>query len=98
MSVWHKMPDGSLIPADEWQPIETAPKDGTRFLAALNNGRVTLLSANSAVERGSRFSWWKCPEGFAVPYEPSHRKADWAETTSRAQYWMPLPAHPEPSA
>jgi len=79
-----------------WQPIETAPKDGTIFLAALRNGKVTLLYAHTGIKSGQRFSWWGSPLHYSIPYEPSH-PADhkWSETTLRVTHWQPLPRPPE---
>lgn len=69
----------------EWQPIETAPKDGTRILAWQPEGQWK----SRRLLRGARAEivYWHRPAnpehgGFWVPsFRPTH--------------WMPLPAPPE---
>lgn len=50
-----------------WQPIETAPKDGTRFLAAWPDGRreIALWSHNA---------WWSAGTGWL---RHSKEPTDW---------------------
>ena len=90
--------------ANEWQPIETAPKDGTPVL---------LLSTDSIIYEG----WWdervqnfyKSQEGWAS-YDPENAQGDWVALV-RCQHegrcdrrlycgetprrWMPKPREPE---
>lgn len=69
----------ATIPAVKWQPIESAPKDGTRV----------LLRAEGGITEGhydSHFwkSWLGCHDRqkvYASVHKPTH--------------WMPLPAPPE---
>lgn len=87
-----------------WQPIETAPKDGTSIL---------LLSADSIIYEG----WWdnrvpnfyKSQEGWAS-YDPDNAQGDWVALV-RCQHvgrcdrrlycgetphrWMPKPPEPD---
>jgi len=70
----------------EWQPIETAPKDGTRILAFFPQqiDCYTILTVNF-----TRDQWALCPYGgydfcsieFGETEDPTH--------------WMPLPNPPK---
>lgn len=63
---------------DEWQPIETAPKDGTRFLAYEDGNHYALEWVPEMPNDG----YWKCLCGqfVTITPEPTH--------------WRPLPAPP----
>ena len=64
-----------------WQPIETAPKDGTRV----------LLFIEGVVTEGTwDRSWlsWHTPSFFSQERDPDYE--DCAEPT----HWMPRPANP----
>lgn len=77
----------------EWRDIETAPKDGTPFLAALTSGHSTILWATEGVRKNWKYSWWGGHVA-DVPYEPSHPlNTDWSNT-QRATHWQPLPSPP----
>lgn len=74
----------------DWQPIETAPKDGRRLLLGWVDGQVT-----------EGFWRWKQPPGF-----PNYRWSDdWIGWTRvefedkgiNPTHWMPLPEPPTPS-
>jgi hypothetical protein len=69
---------GGAFPA--WQPIATAPKDGTRFLAACPDGTIDFFHWQDARPHvGWRDSFiWVYPEGRADG--PTH--------------WLPLPPAP----
>lgn len=62
-----------------WQPIETAPCDGTRFLGLTKKGyqRVDWFNGPSQGEWNERSLFWH------------ERPMD------RYTHWMPLPAPPE---
>lgn len=67
-------------PAGEWQPIETAPRDGTPFLAWCPN-----LHATGGV---LIYLWLVGPKQFVtVP-------GAWADRGGKITHWMPLPAPP----
>lgn len=72
----------------EWQPIETAPKDGTHI----------LLHVDGSVIEG----WWYQPNydgGVAdwnVESVPSHGCGCCSEENPDPIAWMPLPAAPKP--
>lgn len=78
----------------EWQPIETAPKDGTRIILAQNGG----------VEVGS---WHAEDSGYyeTISSTASERKQRWVQTSDGywtgldeiydPTHWMPLPSPPD---
>lgn len=75
------------ILTETWQPIETAPKDGTRVLISCDHGEfIAYWSDNASLERCHRGPAWQifdcedCWYSWAVE-EPTH--------------WMPLPKSPE---
>jgi hypothetical protein len=61
-----------------WQPIETAPKDGTRIL--LLTGRTEVAVGRWLDNSHTRMPW----AGWTTDLGPS----------SRATHWMPLPRPP----
>lgn len=72
----------------EWQPIETAPKDGTLILGFSAQYRTPKLSQDRATifwdadnVLGAGVGWWgKLPNGLVMT-NPTH--------------WMPLPNPPQ---
>ncbi len=88
----------TLSPAEparsgQWQPIETAPKDGTRFLAALTNGWIVILS-----EMGhERYAWYQTSSKIHIPVARTHPR-DSLKESILATHWMPLPAAPTTEA
>ena len=71
-----------------WQPIETAPKDGTRIL--LTNGTDVSIGA---YEWCSGFYGAWTNEYDPQPTDGPGAIAGW--WTENPSYWMPLPAPPE---
>lgn len=67
---------------DQWQPIETAPKDGTDILVA-DSGRqgVEMVSWKGGAKKGG----WHTEDGRA------------SYTTDFFTHWQPLPAPPKAS-
>ena len=72
--------------AEEWQPIETAPRDGTRVLAwwpdAYDNGSAVQVETWWGPFHGSALCGWQSAfeEAAAPPHGPTH--------------WRPRPAPP----
>lgn len=68
----------------EWEPIETAPKDGTRVLAY---GRIGLESSPSigTVKFNTTYKIWNCDPCEASEYDPE---------ACELTHWMPLPDPP----
>lgn len=73
--------EAALTPREDagWQPIETAPKDGTRFLAVSRSGsqRVDWFDTSKQGTWNGRSQFWQ------------ERPKD------RYTHWMPLPAAPK---
>ena len=70
----------------DWQPIETAPKDGTPFLAFAQttpSGNVRAPSKHITVAYHTRWAGWVSIDGH-YGVRPTH--------------WMPLPPPPSSNA
>jgi len=80
-----------------WQPIETAPKDGTLVLVCntLNNGTITSLYGTMAVARYAYHcddleeSLWEYGT-----YYTENSKDNLGSYLISATHWMPLPEPP----
>jgi Protein of unknown function (DUF551) len=66
----------------EWQPIETAPKDGTRILAY---GRCGFDDISGIATVAWIYEKWVCDPNEATEY-------DYEEC--QVTHWMPLPEFP----
>jgi len=67
--------------ADNWQPIETAPKDGTRFLAF--DGNIMAVCRMENISTSQPLFVCRVPEW-------DHENYDHPNFT----HWMPSPAPP----
>lgn len=80
--------------APQWQPIETAPKDGTPILAWNEKYGARETRWELYREGSLAFSWsqeGKGPDGAWRWAEPQNNwGSSWAPT-----HWMPLPAAPD---
>lgn len=65
----------------EWQPVETAPKDGTKILVWNGHGVHTAAWAACRSEVCAEMRWVSTEVGF-LSFEG-------------CTHWMPLPAPPE---
>jgi hypothetical protein len=63
----------------EWQPMKTAPKDGSWILAASSSGEW------------ARISWGRNRSGDLVWCSPGYW---WTEGDRKFSHWMPLPDSP----
>lgn len=66
----------------EWQPIETAPKDGRRCLVINDRG---IFAVEWDSDWFSSDGWWLCVDG-------KHNDSPLRGETPT--HWMPLPASP----
>ena len=73
----------------EWQPIETAPKDGTRILLYSPDAMEPKcfigywLNDVDYPDGGAWFDYWREDTGLPIDADSTH--------------WMPLPEAPNPS-
>lgn len=77
----------------DWQPIETAPKDGTEFLAFDSRTRKMDVCEMSNII--TREPLWVCrPVQMDGEYGPDNSDFgyEWKDIT----HWMPLPKPPSP--
>ncbi len=74
----------------EWQPIETAPKDGTVILAFVLGASIPSIVSWVTYRRESR--WCIEPETFM---EDDHFDEFWTATRYEPTHWMPLPTPPK---
>lgn len=70
----------------KWQPIESAPKDGTEVILAIPVPRegVTLVKVGFFLRKGG----WKAAYGAGGLF-------DWSRGDANPSHWMPLPEPPE---
>jgi hypothetical protein len=72
----------------EWQPISTAPKDGTRILIFCPRSSHKVQEASWAIPYESApDGWWSTPLG------PAGR--GYTILPEAATHWMPLPEAPD---
>lgn len=71
----------------EWQPIETAPKDGTPILISSANWRTAW--------RGYYRSAQTEPEDRVVRFGEGWTRDNYADINLIATHWMPLPEPPK---
>lgn len=77
------------LEANEWQPMETAPKKG-EFLALLSNGWRAILQHPG--EERQHYEWYRTASNLSIPVEDTFEKDyDWSKYhTIRATHWKPL--------
>lgn len=73
---------------DDWQPIETAPKDGVNVLL-LVGGKVDIgwWRQGSHALRAKPVPCWRYRRSLSVTYDRAHPPT----------HWMPLPEPPNPT-
>jgi len=82
-----KADNARLREAQAWQPIETAPKDGTLFVA------VGFVKEHAYATVGG-FELWDIEEGIWGFHD--HNASEWFEDEKDwPTHWMPLPEPPK---
>jgi len=78
-----------------WQPISSAPRDGTQFLALVSNGWHALARAPQNLDWP--YQWWLSSDRQSYPVVETHPDdTDWSQSyTMLLTHWMPLPPPPE---
>lgn len=82
----------------DWQPIETAPRDGTEFLAFdSTTGKMDVCTMESYPSE-----WYAVPVQYDSEYGPLNGEfygdivgSDGRTAASRIVHWMPLPEPPK---
>lgn len=66
----------------EWQPIETAPKDGTDIIAYFPDAyeKIDIVRWEQNQYHGDSWAYARCVDGL--------------QTSENATHWMPLPPPP----
>lgn len=76
----------------KWLPIETAPKDGTRFWGEVGDDAIAMLWHKGFSAFVSRWRRMMMAPGFTINGEPYE---DHSPTIHEPKYWMPIPKEPE---
>lgn len=82
--------------APGWRDMDSAPKDGTMFLAYIRHNvggaeRWAVAWAPSHLNENSRYAWWVTQSDVGCPIVETHSSVDncWI-----MEAWQPLPAPP----
>ena len=84
----------------EWQPIETAPRDGTEIIAVFSSDyggtqeKPTVYGPWTAAFR--RNKWMASWDDASVVEREGYWGTDYMETPLDPTHWMPLPEPPRP--
>lgn len=91
-----------------WQPIETAPKDGTPILIFQPSGQRNSYMPIDALKEGEFTYRWDDPRllwfddaRWAIGYWRPYPNGGWGNRNSATvtpSHWMPLPTPPEQAA
>jgi len=76
----------------EWQPIETAPTDGTRFWGEVDEDALTMFWHDGFGEFISTYRRMELAQG--LTFEDGTTFRDHSPVIHRPKLWMPLPAPP----
>ena len=83
----------------EWQPIETAPKDGTELLIWAKDVGVRVgyfgTEFNDAPEGSRPYAGWWSLAGEISPAFPAWRDLEEVPARNEPTHWLPLPEPPQ---
>lgn len=85
-----------MTQSSEWKPIESAPRDGTKFLGLLKDGRICTMAYQNRIE-----TWQQNKHGAWVPDRQRLYLCEIGEqciSPRDATHWLPLPPAPTPEA
>lgn len=86
-----------LEQAHKWQPIETAPKDGTRFWGRVGDDAIAMLWHNKFEAFVSSWRRMTMAPGYSYQAKGSDEwvtQHDHSPDTHQPTRWMPLPPPP----
>lgn len=81
----------AAVEAEGWKTMDSAPRDGTQFLAYLSNGWIVILSERTGEDR---YGWYQCSSNLSIPIARTHPAGSLAHSLI-ATHWRHLPAAPE---
>ena len=76
----------------EWQTMETAPKDGSRFWGKVDDDAIAMLWHPKFEQFVSRWQRMVMAPGYTFNDEKEH---DHSPRVHQPTHWMPLPAEPK---
>lgn len=76
----------------DWQPIETAPKDGTRFWGNVGDDAIAMFWHSTFGEFVSRFNRMTMAPGYTID---GAAFKDHSPQIHKPTGWMPIPAPPD---
>lgn len=83
----------------DWQPIETAPDDGSWMLLHITTGRNDVYGNVIVARRNDNIhaDWDEGGTGpyFEAPLSDGFMREVFDETGGKPTHWMPLPASPQ---
>lgn len=79
----------------DWQPIETAPKDGTVFIAGYGGGEYLSYTYEAYTVPCRGHEWLENVSWYDL--SDCDRDGDYSSPYPPFTHWMPLPSPPEPT-
>ena len=80
---------------ERWQPIETAPKDGTLIDLWQKHEYGECRLTNARWQDSDYHGGGPCWEYLGLDTSGGYGEIDWVKTEGVATHWMPLPNPPE---
>lgn len=77
---------------NRWQPIETAPKDGTRFWGLIDDDAIAMFWHPKFGEFVSSYRQMTMHNGWT--FENGEKTQDHSPVVHKPVLWMPIPSAP----